>query len=67
MTNKKPNRLKVYWRSAMEEYSKITWPTKEQAALLTGITIVVSGIVTIFIAGVDLGFSELYQFILDIT
>lgn len=48
---------------AFEEFGKVTWPTKEQAALLTAITLVFSLVVIIFIALVDLGFSELYQLV----
>lgn len=61
----KDNPFVVYFESAVEEFGKITWPTKEQAALLTGIVTVVSIIIAMLLGLVDLGFSELYQLILD--
>jgi preprotein translocase SecE subunit len=62
----KENAITTYIKSAIEEFGKITWPTKEQAALLTGVVIIVSIIVSIMIGLVDFGFSEAYQFILDL-
>ena len=35
--NMKENPIVEYFKSAWEEFGKITWPTKEQAALLTGV------------------------------
>lgn len=67
MTEKKDNAIVAYFKSALEEYGKITWPTKEQAAMLTAISVVVSGAVAALIGLVDLGFAEAYQFILDLV
>ena len=64
--NMKENPIVEYFKSAWEEFGKITWPTKEQAALLTGVVIVVSIVISIMIGLVDFGFSEAYQFILDL-
>ncbi len=60
------NPVVSYFQSAFEEYGKITWPTQQQTIVLTGITIAVSAVVVIFIGVVDLGFSELYKYLLDI-
>ncbi|MFA5854902.1 MAG: preprotein translocase subunit SecE [Candidatus Gracilibacteria bacterium] len=62
---RKENPIVAYFKSAFEEFGKVTWPTKEQAALLTGIVIGVSLILAIAIGLVDLGFSQGYQYLLD--
>jgi len=61
----KQNPLVSYFKSALEEFGKVTWPTREQAALLTGIVVAVSVFVAILIGALDLGFSQLYQLALD--
>lgn len=48
-----------YFKDSFEEFRKVTWPTKEQTALLTAITVGVSVTFIILIGAVDLGFSEL--------
>lgn len=60
------NPVVAYFQSAFEEFGKITWPTQQQTIVLTGVTILISIVVVIFIALVDLGLSELYQYLLDI-
>lgn len=62
---KKTNMVTAFLKEALEEYGKITWPTKEQATLLTGLTVVVSAAIVILIGLLDLGFAELYQLVLD--
>lgn len=65
-SERKENFIVSYFKSALSEFGKITWPTKEQAAILTGITVAVSLIVAAFIGLVDLGFSQAYQALLDL-
>ena len=54
----KQNPVVAYLVSALEEFGKVTWPTKEQAALLTGI------VTAVLIGAFDLGLSELYKWVL---
>lgn len=54
-----------FLKEAFEEFRKITWPTKEQAILLTAITVVVSAVVVVLIGALDLGLNELYQLATD--
>lgn len=61
------NILIRYFSSTMEEWTKITWPTKEQAALLTALTIGVSIFFVLLIGVSDLGLSQLYTYLLDLT
>jgi preprotein translocase SecE subunit len=55
----------AYFASAFEEFGKVTWPTKEEAALLTGITVAVSLVMAVLIGAFDIGLAELYQLALD--
>lgn len=64
--SKSDNPVVSYLQSAMNEFGKITWPTKEQAAILTAVTVVVSLLVAAYIGLSDLGFSEAYQLLLDV-
>lgn len=57
----KANPVINYFVTAYEEFRKVTWPTKEQAAMLTAIVIGVSLVMALVIAALDLGLSELYQ------
>ena len=51
----------AYFVSAFEEFGKVTWPTKEQAAMLTAIVVAVGFVMAVLIGALDLGFAELYQ------
>jgi len=64
--NLKNNVVTDYLFSAWEEFGKITWPTKEQAAMLSAVVIVVSLIFVLLIGVTDLGFSEAYKYALDL-
>lgn len=55
----------AYLVSAFEEFGKVTWPTKEQAALLTGIVVAVTLVTAVVIGAYDLGLSELYKWVLE--
>ncbi|MBU0981172.1 preprotein translocase subunit SecE [Patescibacteria group bacterium] len=59
----KSNPIVAFFVGAFEEFGKITWPTKEQAVMLTGVVVAVSIIMAAFIAALDLGLSELYSLI----
>lgn len=59
------NRVFAYLRSAFEEFGKVTWPTKEQAALLTAVVIAVSLTMAVLIGAFDFGLSELYKLALE--
>lgn len=59
------NPVVAYFVGAFEEFGKITWPTKEQAALLTGIVIAVSVAFGILLGAYDFGLTKLYQLLLD--
>ncbi|MFA5792311.1 MAG: preprotein translocase subunit SecE [Candidatus Gracilibacteria bacterium] len=58
------NPIVEYFVSAFSEFGKVTWPTKEQAAMLTGIVVGVSFVLAIAIGGFDFGLSEGYKYLL---
>lgn len=60
------NAVVGYFQGAWQEFGKVTWPTKEQAALLTAVSIVVSGLIALLIGLADLGLSQIYQLLLDL-
>jgi preprotein translocase SecE subunit len=64
-SSSKRNPVSEYFVSAFDEFGKVTWPTKEQAAMLTGIVIAVSLVTAVLIGAFDLGLSELYQLVMD--
>lgn len=61
----KMNPIFEYFVGAFDEFKKVTWPTKEQAILLTSIVIGVSAVTAIFIGLFDLGLSEIYRQVLS--
>jgi len=64
-SSSKGNAIVNYFTSAFEEFGKVTWPTKEQAALLTGIVVAVTLATAILIGAFDLGLAELYKWVLE--
>lgn len=59
------NPIVAYFSGAFEEFGKVTWPTKEQAALLTGIVVGVSLACALALGFYDFGLNSLYQFVLE--
>jgi len=54
-----------YFKTSKEEIKKVTWPTREQLIRDTIIVLVVSGILTLFLGGLDyllnIGLQELIK------
>lgn len=65
MKSSSSNPVLAYIKSAFEEFGKVTWPTREQATLLTTIVVGVSVSFGILLGALDLGFSQGYQLMLD--
>lgn len=61
----KQNRLTNYVKESLSEFSKVTWPTKNQAVKLTAIVLVFCLIMAVLLGAVDLGFTKLYELLLD--
>jgi preprotein translocase subunit SecE len=54
-------------RELRNELRKVEWPTREQAVKLTAAVIGLSGVVGVFLGGVDFIFQELFRFLLELT
>ncbi len=61
----KSNPIAAYFVGAWEEINKVTWPTKEQALLLTGVVVGVSAVVVVLLGIFDIGVSQAYQWMLS--
>ena len=61
----KENKITNYIKSSLQELTKVTWPTKNQAVKLTVIVLAFCLVFALFIAGIDflanLGYTELLK------
>lgn len=55
-----------YIKSSIEELGRVTWPTKNQAVRLTIIVFIFCLLFALFLGALDLGFSTLYKYILNL-
>lgn len=55
-----------YVRDSFSELRKVTWPTKEQTARLTIITLVFCLLMAVFLGVVDLGFNTGIRALMDL-
>ena len=62
----KNNVLVSYVKSSLEELTKVTWPTKNQAVRLTIIVLIFCVIIAVFLSVVDYLFSLGYNYLLNI-
>jgi len=56
--------LRQYPQGVLEEMRKVDWPSRQETLRLTAVTATVIAVSTLFVAGVDMVFSRLIQFIL---
>ena len=54
-------------RELRNELRKVEWPTRDQAVKLTAAVIGLSGVVGVFLGGVDFVFQEIFRFLLELT
>ncbi|MFC1625237.1 preprotein translocase subunit SecE [Patescibacteria group bacterium] len=57
------NKVKNYLKEVKLELSKVTWPKKDQVIKLTLIVFIISGIVAIYVGGLDFIFTKALEFI----
>lgn len=62
----KNNNLIKYFIDSYQELKKVTWPTRKQLIRDTAIVIISAAAVTAFIGLVDLGMSQLIQYVISI-
>ena len=54
----------LFFGEVKSELKKVTWPSKDQVIRLTGVVIVISLIVGLFIGGLDFVFTKLVELII---
>lgn len=52
-----------FFGEVKSELAKVTWPTKDQVVRLTGVVVIISLIVGLFIGALDLSFTKIVEFI----
>lgn len=62
----KNNVLVAYVKSSLEELTKVTWPTKNQAVRLTIIVLIFCIIIAVFLGVIDYLFNLGYNYLLNI-
>ena len=55
-----------YFKDSFAELRKVTWPTKEQTARLTIITLVFCLLIAVFLGAVDFGFNAGFRALIDL-
>lgn len=61
---KKSNALTRYFVDSFSELRKVTWPTKEQTARLTVVTLVFSLVVALFLGVLDYGLTQGFTWVI---
>jgi preprotein translocase subunit SecE len=54
-----------FFKETRDELQKVTWPTREQIIRLTAIVLVISGVVGLYIGGLDFLFTKAFEFLLQ--
>lgn len=54
----------VFLKEVKAELLKVTWPTRKEAIRLTGIVLIISVIVGLYIGGLDYIFTKITEFLL---
>jgi len=54
----------TFVRQAYDELKQVVWPTRKEIIRLTGIVIILSVIMGLYIGGLDWGFTQAIQFLL---
>lgn len=62
----KTTALTTYFRESIEEFKRVTWPTRNQAIKLCGIVLSFVLVSAVFIALLDYGFNMGYQYLLNL-
>jgi preprotein translocase subunit SecE len=64
-TRKQPNAIQRYYRETVGELRKVSWPTRQEAVNLTGITLLVVVSMSAFLGTLDYLFNQLFALILS--
>jgi preprotein translocase SecE subunit len=55
-----------YFKSSVQEFNNITWPTRKQAIRISGITLVFMSVCAVILGGLDQLLTLGYQFLLKL-
>ncbi len=61
---KEPNAIVRYFRETRIELGKVSWPTRREALSLTGVVLVVTTGMAIFLGSLDYLFTKLFELII---
>ena len=67
LSEKMKDAIANYVKGSFEEIRKVTWPTKNQAVLLSAIVIVFCLIAAAFLGVLDFLFNEVFNYLLSIA
>jgi len=62
----KENTFTNYVKTSLEELTKVTWPTKNQAVKLTVITLAFCAFFGVFLGLIDLAYNELFKLVINL-
>ena len=60
------DRLRLYIRETRSELRKVVWPTREETLNLTGVVLLVTLAMTVYLGGLDSIFSALFALLLKL-
>lgn len=61
----KENAIKNYFKHSLEELTKVTWPTKNQAVKLTIVVLIFCLLVALFLGVVDIILAKLHTLLIQ--
>jgi preprotein translocase subunit SecE len=57
--------LSNYFKATIAEMKQVSWPTQKQAFMYTGLVILISVIVSLFLGAFDFAFGELVKTLVE--
>ncbi len=60
-------RIRRFVEESYSELKKVVWPTREQVRNLTVLVFVISGVIGVYIGFFDFLWSEVLQFLVNVT
>ena len=58
--------LTTYLREVRSELKKVEWPKRHEAVKMTLTVVIITGIVGAYVAGLDYGFANLIEYLVQI-
>ncbi|MGK0288688.1 MAG: preprotein translocase subunit SecE [bacterium] len=57
-------RISQFFSDVQVEFKKVTWPSREETIKQTGVVVVMTLLMSVFLGGVDLGLSEVIKLVI---